>query len=121
MMARHVVLQPDGKYAVWSTISDNFLLLDATREEVIQEYMADAVYNATRRAESHIHDAHFPPDERIHRRIPDFGWAVKQAAAVCGDDNGMVVRAREILERSEKSEEKRNEKSISRNLSGRDR
>lgn len=29
------VLQPNGKYAVWSTIVDDFLLLNATEEEVV--------------------------------------------------------------------------------------
>ncbi len=34
-MARQIIKQPDGKYAVWSTIVDNFILIDATPEEII--------------------------------------------------------------------------------------
>ncbi|GAG12862.1 unnamed protein product, partial [marine sediment metagenome] len=34
-MARQVVIQSDGKYSCWSTIVDNFVWTDATREEYI--------------------------------------------------------------------------------------
>lgn len=34
-MPQHLVLQPNGKYAVWSTIVDNFLSLDSTRDEIL--------------------------------------------------------------------------------------
>ena len=32
-MARRIVKQPDGLLSVWSTIVDNFIITDATKEE----------------------------------------------------------------------------------------
>jgi hypothetical protein len=35
-MGHHIVKQPNGKYAVWNTISNSFTVLDATAEEVLE-------------------------------------------------------------------------------------
>ena len=40
-MPRAIVKQKNDKYAVWSSIVDDFVLLDATAEEVIAEELAD--------------------------------------------------------------------------------
>jgi hypothetical protein len=34
-MPRCIVKQPNGKYGIWSSVVDDFVLLDATAEEVI--------------------------------------------------------------------------------------
>ena len=34
-MAHRIIKQPNGRYALWSTNVDNFLLTDATPEEII--------------------------------------------------------------------------------------
>ena len=34
-MARQIIRQPNGKFAIWSTIIDNFIMWDATEEEYI--------------------------------------------------------------------------------------
>ena len=39
-MGNAIVKQPDGKYSIWSTICDNFIATDGTKEEVL-EYFAD--------------------------------------------------------------------------------
>jgi len=39
-MGNAIVKQPDGKYAIWSTICDNFIGIDGTKEEVL-EFFAD--------------------------------------------------------------------------------
>jgi len=39
-MGNAIVKQPDGKYAIWSTICDNFIATNGTKEEVL-EYFAD--------------------------------------------------------------------------------
>jgi hypothetical protein len=36
-MGHQIVRQPNGFYAVWSTVVDNFILWDATPEEIITE------------------------------------------------------------------------------------
>jgi len=35
-MARQIVRQPDGKLALFSTITDSFLIVDADTDEIIQ-------------------------------------------------------------------------------------
>ena len=37
-----IIKQPDGLYAVWSSVIDDFTLLDATPEEIIQQRIEDA-------------------------------------------------------------------------------
>ena len=40
-MGRIVVTQPDGKHAIFSTIIDDFILYDATRDELIEFLLND--------------------------------------------------------------------------------
>lgn len=37
-MARQIIKQPSGLYAVWSTNCDDFLMTDATPEEIIDQW-----------------------------------------------------------------------------------
>lgn len=53
-MAERAVLQPNGKYAVFSSIVDNFVLYDATSEE-IWTYFRDAA--GMRRANEAVKNA----------------------------------------------------------------
>lgn len=41
-MGRQIIKQPNGKYAVWSSTVDNFILLDATPDEIIEGLVADS-------------------------------------------------------------------------------
>lgn len=38
-MGRQIVKQPNGKYAIWSSILDNFVLYDCTREDLTKEFV----------------------------------------------------------------------------------
>ena len=40
-MGRIILLQPNGQFAEWSTISDDFLLVDTTPEEIIKARVAE--------------------------------------------------------------------------------
>ena len=40
-MPRAIVKQPNGMYALWSTIVDDFILMDATLEECVEEEVND--------------------------------------------------------------------------------
>ncbi len=42
-MARQIVIQPNGLYAMWSTIIDDFIKVDLTRDQYI-EYRAKESY-----------------------------------------------------------------------------
>ena len=35
-MGRQIIKQPDGKYSIWSSIVDNFIITDCTKEEYIE-------------------------------------------------------------------------------------
>ncbi|MBO9598643.1 MAG: hypothetical protein J7559_12610 [Cohnella sp.] len=41
-MGRRIEKQPDGKYAVWSTIVDDYIIVDATPEQIIESFIEDA-------------------------------------------------------------------------------
>ncbi|GAA4626804.1 hypothetical protein GCM10023196_036550 [Actinoallomurus vinaceus] len=47
-MGNQIIRQPDGKYAVFSRVSDQLVMWDATEDEVI-EYFAEEAAEATRR------------------------------------------------------------------------
>lgn len=38
IMATQIIPQPDGKYALFSTVSDGFIIYDATREQVVSYF-----------------------------------------------------------------------------------
>lgn len=35
-MGQQIIKQPDGKFAVWSSIVDDFIITDATVEEIVE-------------------------------------------------------------------------------------
>lgn len=41
-MARQIIEQPDGKYCVFSSIVDGFIIKDATREEIVESFAEEA-------------------------------------------------------------------------------
>ena len=41
-MSWQIVKQPDGKYAIWSTCVDDFIVTDGTKEEITQVFVDDA-------------------------------------------------------------------------------
>jgi len=54
---KRIVKQPDGKYAIWSTIVDDFVMTDASREDVIKEYIGNAVMDTVRSTTTQIERA----------------------------------------------------------------
>ena len=51
-MGRQVIKQPDGRFALWSTIVDDFIVLDATPEELVDF----AVNEAAKKARENVED-----------------------------------------------------------------
>ena len=50
-MGHQIMKQPDGKYAVWSTIVDDFILLNASPENIIEmeiEYQRSRIESGVR-------------------------------------------------------------------------
>jgi len=46
-MGRQIVKQPDGRYAVWSTVVDGFVLTNATPEDIIEDWVDEYRQNIT--------------------------------------------------------------------------
>lgn len=55
-MSRSVVKQPNGLWAMWSSIVDDFLIVDATEEEIIEQSARDA-YEAEKEEMTEIIEA----------------------------------------------------------------
>jgi ADP-ribosylglycohydrolase len=53
-MARQILKQPNGLYAEYSTISDCFVLYDATAEEIVEEAKKEAAKDAERNTRNAI-------------------------------------------------------------------
>lgn len=47
-MGKCIVKQPNGMYAVWSTVVDDFVLMDATLDEVAASFIEDRVRDVMR-------------------------------------------------------------------------
>lgn len=45
-MGRRILKQPNGQYAIWSSIIDDFVLLNATKEEIVELRMSAAAEQA---------------------------------------------------------------------------
>lgn len=98
-MPERAVLQPNGRYALFSTIVDSFTIYNATREELLAELLRDYNANAQRDAEAKL--------ERAHKRGSDcFYDEIKTIATIHGFDEAERLKA--LL-----SEPARNARSVS--------
>ena len=50
-MGRQIIKQPNGLYAVWSSNSDTFVWIDATKQEIIDAFAEEARTDAVERTE----------------------------------------------------------------------
>lgn len=42
-MSRQIIKQPNGKYAVWTTSSDQFISANCTKEEIINDWISEEI------------------------------------------------------------------------------
>lgn len=68
-MGKHVTKQPDGRYAIWSGVVDNFTVIAADRAEV-EQYLFEYADLGKRSIERWIQNA----DEQTDRWREDLGW-----------------------------------------------
>lgn len=50
-MSQHITKQPNGKYAIFSTVVDSFVAYDATREDVFAHFRSLAIESSDRATE----------------------------------------------------------------------
>ncbi|MFQ3543482.1 hypothetical protein Q7A53_05300 [Halobacillus rhizosphaerae] len=55
-MGRRIVKQTNGKYSVWSTIVDNFILVNMSKRKLRKFFIAEAIKEATRDFEYRFQD-----------------------------------------------------------------
>lgn len=55
-MGKQIIEQPNGQYAIFSSDSDEFVLLNASREEVAEFLVSRAVRDAKERAERDVEE-----------------------------------------------------------------
>jgi len=41
-MGHQIIKQPNSKFAIWSTIVDNFILIDASEEDIVKHFITEA-------------------------------------------------------------------------------
>lgn len=41
LLMGQIIKQPDGRYAIWSSVTDDFDLTDMTPEEIVETWLAD--------------------------------------------------------------------------------
>jgi hypothetical protein len=69
-MGRSIVKQPNGNYALFSTIVDGFIFLNATRDELIKELVQEATEKITKDVDKTL--------EAIRTGVPYWnGYAIK--------------------------------------------
>lgn len=55
-MSRQIIKQPNGLYAQWSSVVDDFVMIDATPEDIIEDLLADERDNITARVHKIVAD-----------------------------------------------------------------
>lgn len=95
-MAHQIIKQPNGKYAVWSTMVDHFILYDATPEDII----ADRIEQETARITVAVRKTIRELDEGgkpYHQFTKTFDEAMAWARAQHGDeDEGLQAICRQL-------------------------
>lgn len=56
-MGKAIVPLPNGRYSIWSTIVDNFVAIDGTKEDVL-EYFAEAAKKEALRSWNEVFEAY---------------------------------------------------------------
>jgi len=42
-MGHQIIKQPDGRYAIWSSVVDSFVLVNATKQDIIDYYIVKEI------------------------------------------------------------------------------
>jgi len=83
-MGRHIIKQPNGLYAIWSTIVDNFIMTDATPEE----YVDFRIEEETQRIKKDLKEIFekIEKGERYHHTVYQWEEALKVLEEIHGKE-----------------------------------
>lgn len=93
-MGRKIYKQPNGKYCVWSTVVDDFIYMDCTRDELVDFYVEDRRRSIAFDIDTEI--------QRINGELPKIrGFApetLEEAMETIGDIHGEEERKKRVKE-----------------------
>lgn len=83
-MGRHIIKQPNGKLAIWSTIVDNFIMTDATPEE----YVDFRINEETERVKKDLKEIFekIEKGERYHHTVYQWEEALERLELIHGKE-----------------------------------
>lgn len=90
-MGRQIIRQPDGKYAVWSSIVDHFILYDATPGDLIAEFLADEHERVEREVYRVVNELN-SGGKPYHQFTMTFDEAMALARAHHGDEDESLIK-----------------------------
>jgi hypothetical protein len=67
-MGHQIIQQPDGKLAVFSSVVDAFVVLDATPEELVDWYAQEAAQEARERTQRTLDKLHSQGPQGVYGR-----------------------------------------------------
>lgn len=76
-MGQQIIKQPDGKLAVFDTVTDSFVVVDATPEEIIEWRAEEAAEQARERTKAELQRV---LDDQVERPYRQFTLTWEQAA-----------------------------------------
>lgn len=93
-MGKRVYKQPDGQLAIFSTVTGTWIVSDATPEEIIEEFVAQAAHDARREASRVVdHVLADEPEKAYGRPLRTFAEADRDSV-----DNDGISLLKELKE-----------------------
>jgi hypothetical protein len=85
-MGHQVIKQPDGLYAVFSSVVDSWILYDCTRQDVIDYYVKQAAKDAKRNTARILDAIEEDPREAYYQFTMSFEEANRMSVEHGGED-----------------------------------
>ncbi|KOG22008.1 hypothetical protein [Streptomyces viridochromogenes] len=85
-MAEQIIRQPDGRLAVFSSVSDSFVLLDATPDEVVEWRATEAAEAARRNTRAELARVLDDANDRPYRQFTLTWEEASRRHALADDD-----------------------------------
>jgi len=82
-MGQQIIVQPNGKLAVWSSIVDHFVMTDADEDEILAQRVGEYVANQAPKIRTTVKAL------RAGRKTSPFGKTWEEAIETIGNVHGM--------------------------------
>ena len=91
-MGQQIIRQPNGNYAIWTSVSDGFIAVDLTRDEVVEHFKDQAAEHAEERVTRHL-DKIDSGKNPYHQFAIPWDDAVREHRERWDDDQAELIRA----------------------------